>query len=95
VGFQAKADELGKGPAQNTLRKDGDADKALAGAAKTVEAAYMYPFITHSPLEPNNCVAVWKGGKVRGVGAQPDAAARPGRRGAGRWHQQSDVTCTS
>jgi isoquinoline 1-oxidoreductase beta subunit len=64
VGFQTRADELGKGPAQNTLRKDGDADQALAGAAKTVEAAYMYPFITHSPLEPNNCVALWKGGKV-------------------------------
>jgi len=62
--FQAKADELGKGAAQQILRKDGDVDKALAGAAKTVEAAYMYPFITHSPLEPNNCIAHWKNGKI-------------------------------
>jgi isoquinoline 1-oxidoreductase beta subunit len=24
----------------------------------------MYPFITHSPLEPNNCIAHWKNGKI-------------------------------
>ena len=63
-GFQARADELGKTTAQQILRKDGDVDMALAGAAKTVEAAYMYPFITHTPLEPNNCIAHWKGGKI-------------------------------
>jgi isoquinoline 1-oxidoreductase beta subunit len=64
AAFQARADELGKGAAQQILRKDGDVDKALTGAAKTVEAAYMYPFITHSPLEPNNCIAHWKNGKI-------------------------------
>jgi isoquinoline 1-oxidoreductase beta subunit len=64
AGFQAKADELGKGPYQTKLRTDGDVDKALAGAAKTVEAAYMYPFITHTPLEPNNCIAHWQNGKI-------------------------------
>ena len=62
--FQARADELGKTAAQQILRKDGDVDKALAGAAKTVEAAYMYPFITHTALEPNNCIAHWKNGKI-------------------------------
>ena len=64
VGFQARADELGKGPYQNKLRTDGDVDKALAGAAKTVEAAYTYPFINHMPLEPNNCIAHWQNGKI-------------------------------
>jgi isoquinoline 1-oxidoreductase beta subunit len=64
VGFQAKADELGKGAYQNKLRTDGDVDKAFAGAAKVVEAAYMYPFIPHSPLEPENCVAQFKDGKL-------------------------------
>ena len=64
VGFQAKADELGKGAYSNKLRTDGDVDKAFAGAAKVVEAAYMYPFIPHSPLEPENCVAQFKDGKL-------------------------------
>jgi isoquinoline 1-oxidoreductase beta subunit len=64
VGFQARADELGKGAPQTSLRKDGDVNAAFAGAAKTVEASYMYPFITHSPLEPNNAVAHWQNGKI-------------------------------
>lgn len=63
-GWQAKADELGKGPYANKLRTDGDVDQAFASAAKVVEAAYMYPFIPHSPLEPENCVAQWQNGKL-------------------------------
>ena len=64
VAFQAKADELGKGAYQQKLRTDGDVDKALAGSAKVVEAAYSYPFISHTPLEPNNCAAHWQNGKI-------------------------------
>ncbi|HET9362702.1 MAG TPA: molybdopterin cofactor-binding domain-containing protein, partial [Vicinamibacterales bacterium] len=64
VGFQARADELGKGAYTTKLRTDGDVDAALAGAAKVVEAAYMYPFIPHSPLEPENAVAQFQNGKL-------------------------------
>jgi len=63
-GFQAKADELGKGAYSNKLRTDGDVEKGFAGAAKVIEAAYFYPFIPHSPLEPENCVAQFKDGKL-------------------------------
>jgi isoquinoline 1-oxidoreductase beta subunit len=43
---------------------DGDPQAALASAAKVVEAAYSYPFISHAQLEPQNCVARWNGNQI-------------------------------
>jgi isoquinoline 1-oxidoreductase beta subunit len=62
--FQTTADGLGKQAPMTVLRKDGDPDAALKSAAKTVEAAYMYPFIPHAPLEPQNCVAHFQNGRL-------------------------------
>lgn len=62
--FAQKAQELSKQAPQRTLKKDGNVDEALPKAAKTVEAAYSYPFISHAPLEPRNCSAVFKDGKL-------------------------------
>ena len=62
--FAARAAELAGRPPQRTLRKDGDVDAALASAAKVVKAAYDYPFIAHATLEPQNCTASFKDGKV-------------------------------
>lgn len=39
--------------------KAGDIDKALAGAAKTVEATYGYPYQAHATMEPMNATALW------------------------------------
>ena len=37
----------------------GDVKKALAGAAKTLEAVYRYPFQNHATMEPMNATALW------------------------------------
>jgi isoquinoline 1-oxidoreductase beta subunit len=64
AGFAAKAQELSTQKPQKVIRTDGDAKGALAGAAKVVEAAYSYPFVAHSPLEPMNSTASFADGKL-------------------------------
>lgn len=62
--YLAQADELSKQPADSVVRTDGDADAALSKAAKVLEARYNYPFLSHATLEPMNCTAEYKDGKL-------------------------------
>jgi isoquinoline 1-oxidoreductase beta subunit len=43
-------------PAAVEARKDGDIDAAFGAADHVVEAEYSYPFISHTNLEPQNCL---------------------------------------
>lgn len=63
-GFAEQAAAANAGAPQKNARNDGDVAGALKGAAKTVEAAYSYPFISHANLEPQNCTAEFKDGKL-------------------------------
>lgn len=58
-----------------SARRDGDADAALGGAAKVVEAAYEFPYLAHACMEPMNCVVnlsssgceIWNGEQFQTV----------------------------
>ncbi len=62
--FSRKAEELSKDKPRRTLKTEGDVDAAFGSGAKVVDAAYSYPFISHAPLEPRNCTAQFKDGKL-------------------------------
>jgi isoquinoline 1-oxidoreductase beta subunit len=55
-----------------SARRDGDPAAGFAGAAKTFEAVYEFPFLAHAPMEPLDCVVklsgdrceVWAGSQI-------------------------------
>ena len=59
----SEAQKIAKQNGPDSLRNTGDVEAAF-GKAKTVEAFYTYPFISHAPLEPQNCTASFKDGAV-------------------------------
>lgn len=62
--YVAKAEAAARGPGQINLRNDGNFPAAIGEADQVVEAAYSYPFISHTNLEPQNCTAWFKDGAI-------------------------------
>lgn len=56
----ALADQDGPMEIKNT----GDVATAMANAATVVEAFYEYPYVSHAPLEPENCTALYANGRI-------------------------------
>jgi isoquinoline 1-oxidoreductase beta subunit len=62
--FVAEAMTLAGKPGQQKPRDDGNVDQILAEATVKVEATYVYPFIGHTNLEPQNCTAYHRDGEL-------------------------------
>jgi len=66
--------ERAKSPG-TSVRKDGDAESALASAAKKIEAVYELPYLSHLMMEPLNCTVdlradsceVWTGSQFQTI----------------------------
>jgi isoquinoline 1-oxidoreductase beta subunit len=60
----AEAAELASKPSAQLLHSAGDVDAAIVSSKTSVEAFYSYPFVSHAPLEPQNCTAWYRDGSV-------------------------------
>ncbi len=49
---------------REVIDETGDVDGAFETAAQTLEAFYSYPFVSHAPLEPQNCTAWYRDGRM-------------------------------
>jgi isoquinoline 1-oxidoreductase subunit beta len=61
--YKATLEEAVRKPGGVVVRNDGDAEKALAGAAKKIEAEYYIPHLAHATMEPPAAVVQVAGGK--------------------------------
>jgi len=62
--YRAKADQAIAAHAGTDLRLDGDPAASLAASARRITARYDYPFIAHAPMEPQNCTARYRDGRL-------------------------------
>ena len=63
TGFMKEAKAIAAKAPAATLKQGGDVEAAFAGG-KTAEAFYAYPYLSHAPMEPQNCTALWKGDSI-------------------------------
>ena len=77
IGFKTHCEELLRGQGQ-IVRNDGDLAAAFANAATTHEAYYWEPYVSHAPLEPQNCIVDVRDDSVHVIGPMqfPSSANR-------------------
>jgi isoquinoline 1-oxidoreductase subunit beta len=63
AAYKTQLEETARQPGL-VVRNDGDAEKALASAARVVTGEYYLPHISHAPMEPVNATAHFANGKV-------------------------------
>jgi len=86
--LRATAKQPGK-----VVREQGNVDAAFAGAAKTHEAEYYVPLLSHVPMEPPAAIAEYKDGKVTAwANTQNPQAVQDAVSGA-LGIKKEDVTC--
>jgi isoquinoline 1-oxidoreductase beta subunit len=72
--MMAEYRQLAEKPAASA-RKDGDAGKALTGAARRISASFEFPYLAHAPMEPLDAVVkltaksceIWAGDQFQTV----------------------------
>lgn len=65
TALETKAKELSKQTGEKVVREEGDVAAQFGDASnKVVEGFYTYPFVSHAPLEPQNCAASYNNGAI-------------------------------
>jgi isoquinoline 1-oxidoreductase beta subunit len=63
-GLKEQAAVLSKKQGATILHESGDVDQAFKDATQKLDAFYSYPFVSHAPLEPQNCTAWYRDGDI-------------------------------
>ncbi|PLK26511.1 molybdopterin cofactor-binding domain-containing protein [Novosphingobium sp. TH158] len=80
--YAAEAARLHDKDTPKDLRRDGDALAGIAAGARQISQRYSYQYLSHAPLEPQNCTALFQDGKLelwaptQNPGAGADAIER-------------------
>ncbi|GAB1261395.1 xanthine dehydrogenase family protein molybdopterin-binding subunit [Aurantivibrio plasticivorans] len=88
----AKAKSLAAEDGEKVVSESGDVAAAFGDAAKTVEGFYTYQFASHAPLEPQNCVAWHKDGKMEIWAPSQTPQRAPASASAATGIPASDIT---
>ena len=76
--YARQAEELSLKVPSSIVRADGDTKAALESAVTTIEANYAYPLMSHICMEPQNCTAHFRDGKIEvwASAQNPDVGAK-------------------